>query len=291
MDKNFSRDASRFTHMERGFGGYCLRAVLASCLALAVLTGPSLAWAGDKGQENAHHHRLINHQRLHELKERISDLRERMKEHRHHQHNVASSTTTDSVESLQAKVASLESSVAALLSADSTLLTNLQAAQTQIQTMQAQIAALEARPAGGGGGVPGLEKYLFIETGDKNNLAGPHIVFRGVNVHVQNGQNSTVVKNGLGNLIIGYDESPSGGMGVNRTGSHNLVGGQFNAFSSWGGLVLGSNNALHGQFSAILGGQNNTVNSSAWYSTIYGATGNTAMGQYEYLPAPSVPGN
>jgi hypothetical protein len=253
-------------------------------MALTIVTGPSLAWATDKGKQNAHHHNLINHQRMQELKQRISDLRQQLQQ-------TSGGTSNASVEALQTKVASLETSVNALLSANSTLLTNLQTAQSQIQTMQAQIAALQTSPAGGGGGVPGLEKYLFIETGDKNGLAGPHIVFRGVNVHVQNGQNSTVVKNGLGNLIIGYDESPSGGVGVNRTGSHNLVGGQFNAFSSWGGLVLGSNNALHGQFSAILGGANNLVNPTGMYSTIYGAQMNTSNSSYEFLPAFPVAGN
>ena len=44
--------------------------------------------------------------------------------------------------------------------------------------------------------------------------------------------------NGLGNLIVGYNElgNPNGD---NRTGSHNLVTGQQNSFSSYGGLVVG----------------------------------------------------
>ena len=308
MDKNFSRDASSFTHRERGFGGYCLRAVLATCMALAFVTGPNPAWATDsKGQQNAAQHRLINHQRIQELKERIADLRERVKQH----HHVGTSTTTSSVDALQAKVASLESSVAALLSTNSTLLTSLGVAQTQIQTMQAQITALESKPAGSGGGVPDLEKYVKIDLNVRNGLQGPHIIFHGVNVHVQKDIEPTLptpTVNGLGNLIIGYNESPGGGVGADRSGSHNLVGGQGNAFSSLGGLVFGTTNTITGRYAAILSGDQNVASgltsailgggvntASGPYSTVFGTFMNTgltaASGPYSIRPEISQPGN
>ncbi|MGQ0667674.1 MAG: hypothetical protein ACT4O4_11640 [Nitrospiraceae bacterium] len=243
-------------------------------MALAVVIGPGLVWAGDKGQQTASQHHLINQQRMQELRERIADLRERVKQHRHS----SSSTTNTSLDALQAKVASLESSIAALLTADTTLLANLQAAQTQIQTMQLQITALQSQPAGSGGGVPGLEKYLFIETADKNNLKGPHLVFRGVNVHVQSGSGATVdTTTGLGNLIIGYNEIRTDGVGVNRTGSHNLVGGAMNSFSSSGGLVFGTTNTISGRYAAILSGDQNVA--SGLTSAILGGGLNTASGQ------------
>jgi hypothetical protein len=289
MDKNFSRDASSFTHMGRGFGGYCLRAMLASCMALAFVMAPHPAWAtGSKGQQNASQHRLINHQRIHELKERISDLRARLKDHRQQHHN-GGSTSTTSVEALQAKVASLENSVAALLSADTTLLTSLQAAQTQIQTMQAQITALESRPAGGSGGIPDLEKYVSINPNTLNGVQGPHLIFKGVNVHVQSGSGTTVDTTGLGNLIVGYNEAVQNGTGLNRLGSHNLVGGQMNAFSSSGGLVFGSNNTLAGRYAAILGGEQN--NATGWYSTVYGGQFNNSISNYALTPAIGGGGN
>jgi hypothetical protein len=229
---------------------------------------------------------LINHQRLQELKQRIAEMRDQLRQ----QQGTASSASTETLAALQARVASLESSVAALLSADSTLLTTLQTAQSQIQTMQAQIAALEARPTGGSGGsIPDLEKYVSIRTDVMNGVKGPHLIFKGVNVHVQSGSGLTVDTTGLGNVIIGYNEMPQNGTALNRLGSHNLVGGQMNAFSSSGGMVLGSNNGLHGRFSAILGGENNTL--SGMYSTVYGAQFGSSVTNYDFLPAFPVVGN
>jgi hypothetical protein len=257
-------------------------------MAFAIMTGPSLALAGDsKGKQTASQHRLINHQRIQELKERISDLRARLKEHKQHQHTGGGSD--DTVQSLQAKVASLETSVAALLSADNTLLTSLQAAQTHIATLEARIATLESQPAGGGGGVPDLEKYVEINTNDLNGVKGPHLIFKGVNVHVRSGSGTTVDSTGLGNLIIGYNETAQGGAALNRTGSHNLVGGQLNSFSSSGGLVFGSNNRLFGRYAAILGGEQN--NATGWYSTVYGGQFNDSLSNYSYTPAVSGGGN
>jgi len=304
MDTNFSREASSFTLMERGLGNHCLRAVLASCMALAIFTGPSLVWATDS---NANHHssrhRLIDHQRIQNLKERIADLRERLKEHKHHQYNASSttsSTTAGSLEALQTKVTSLESSVATLLSA----VTALQTAQAQITTLQARIAALESSPAGGSGGVPDLEKYVSIDPNPINGVNGPHIIFKGVNVHVQSGSGATIdTTTGLGNLIIGYNETdPS--VGLLRNGSHNLVGGQMNSFSSSGGLVFGVRNAIRGQYAAILGGERNLASglnssilgggqntASGQYSTVYGGQLNVSPTPYSFTPVQTVGGS
>lgn len=286
MDTNFSRDASRFTLMERGLGNVGLRAVLAGCMALAIFTGPSLAWATDsKANKSTSRHHLIDHQRLQELKERVADLRGRLKDHKQHQHNTGS-TQSGSLESLQAKVTSLESSVSALLSADTTLLTTLQAAQEQIATLQARIATLESRPTGGGGGIPDLEKYVSINPDSMNGVKGPHIIFKGVNVHVQSGTGATAdTTSGLGNLIIGYNEvDPLVGLTL-RNGSHNLVGGQMNYFSSSGGVVFGANNRITGQYSAVLGGGQNTAN--GMYSTVYGGQLNRSVMPYSFTPEQS----
>src|SRR5262245_41053418 len=52
----------------------------------------------------------------------------------------------------------------------------------------------------------------------------------GANFQTVNGTGSTDTINGLGNLIVGYNElgNPHGD---NRTGSHNIVGGRKNTFS------------------------------------------------------------
>jgi len=287
MDTNFSRDASSFTPMERGFGNYCLRAILASCMVLAIFTGPSLTWAGDShDKKHASRHHLIDQQRLQDLRERIADLREQLKEQKHHRYNASStmsSTTASSLEALQAKVTSLESSVAALLSADTTLLTTLQTAQAQIAAMQAKIATMESSPTTGGGGIPDLEKYVSINPDVMNGVKGPHIIFKGVNVHVQSGSGSTVdTTSGLGNLIVGYNEpDPLVGLTL-RNGSHNLVGGRMNYFPSFGGVVFGANNRISGQYSAILGGGQNTA--SGQYSTVYGGQLNVSPTPYSFTP-------
>ncbi|MBI3357812.1 MAG: hypothetical protein HY038_13775 [Nitrospirae bacterium] len=296
MSKNFSRDASRVTLMERSLSSYSLRAILTSCMALAILSGPSQTWATDSNI-NASGHRLIDHQRIQDMKERVAELRERMK---HHQHN-SGGTTTGSTESLQAKVTSLENSMTSLLSTNSTLLTSLQAAQAQLTTLQARIAVLESRPTGGGG-VPGLENYVSIDLNQRNGVNGPHIIFKGVNVHVQSGSNKTVDTTGLGNLIIGYNELRTDGVGLNRAGSHNLVGGEMNAFSSSGGLVFGSQNWIREKYAAILGGEQNIASgsnssvlgggqntASGPSSTVYGGQGNSSTTTYSFAPIQGSP--
>ncbi len=71
------------------------------------------------------------------------------------------------------------------------------------------------------------------------------IVFEGVNVHVRNGSGQTDCSstgtdacNGVGNLLIGYDDPRTSGS--NKNGSHNLVIGPEHNFSRYGSLVMGT---------------------------------------------------
>ena len=69
-------------------------------------------------------------------------------------------------------------------------------------------------------------------------MSGNDIVVSGANLYVNNGTGSTGGPvNGLGNLVIGYNELR--GAGDDRSGSHNLVVGSRNNYSSYGGLVGG----------------------------------------------------
>jgi hypothetical protein len=245
--------------------------VFAFCMAMT--TG--VAAAGDTGLSPSGH-RLLNPQRMQELKQRVTELRERLKEHKQHHNNTGGNTTT--IEGLQARVASLETSVNSLLNADNTMLTTLQAAQTQIAALQARITTLESRPTSGGGGVPDLERYVSIDPNPINGVNGPNLIIRGVNVHIQSGSGATMdTTTGLGNLIIGYNESdPS--VGLLRNGSHNLVGGQMNSFSSSGGMVFGMRNVIRGQHAVVLTGERNVA--SGIQSSVLGGGQNTASGQY-----------
>jgi hypothetical protein len=59
--------------------------------------------------------------------------------------------------------------------------------------------------------------------------------------------------NGLGNLIIGYNELR--GSGDDRTGSHNLVLGSRNNHSSYAGIVGGQETGIATPFSTAIEGQ------------------------------------
>ena len=100
----------------------------------------------------------------------------------------------------------------------------------------------------------------------------PTIRFSGVNVQVVNGTGDTSSANGLGNLIIGYnahsDTNP-------QTGSHNLVLGTEQSFTSYGGLIGGSKNKLTGPFSVAFGFDNTA---SGKWSAVTGGGGNPDTG-------------
>jgi hypothetical protein len=261
MGTHISPDASHVMIMKKSGSGRCRQAILVSCMALALFAAPSLGWAGD-----SHKHRLINQQRIQDLKEKVADLREKLKDHRHH-HNGGG--TTGSLEALETRVKSLEDVIAA--SDLAALTATLQSLQSQINDINnAKLANLTTRVEGlntavgdlntkvTDGVVPNLKNYVEVKTGDMNGVRGPHLVFHRVNVHVQSGTGATAdATSGLGNLIIGYNEQASPEQA--RLGSHNLVGGSQNGFSSYGGLVFGVGNKVTGTYASVVGGENNTA--------------------------------
>ncbi|MCP4131879.1 MAG: hypothetical protein GY754_12940 [bacterium] len=97
---------------------------------------------------------------------------------------------------------------------------------------------------------------------------GNTIVFSGVNVRIVNGSGTTQSTNGLGNLIVGYNDE--------KTGSHNIVTGDGNNFTSYGGIIGGAYNTASAKYSSILGGFENTA--SGEYSCISGGNWGTASG-------------
>jgi hypothetical protein len=107
--------------------------------------------------------------------------------------------------------------------------------------------------------------YVEVGVGGK-----PTIEFSGVNVQVVNGEGKTESVNGEGNLVIGYDENAS----RTQTGSHNLILGEQQAFTSFGGLVAGYGNTISGREASVSGGALNTA--SGFYTSITGGLQNTA---------------
>ncbi len=102
---------------------------------------------------------------------------------------------------------------------------------------------------------------------------GNDITFSGVNVHIVNGTGTTDGEvDGLGNLIVGYNETR--GSGDDRTGSHNIVVGSYQNYSSYGGLVAGSWNTISGYYSSVSGGRSNTA--SGGFASVSGGEANIA---------------
>lgn len=168
--------------------------------------------------------------------------------------------------------------------------------QTQMQSLKRQIESLRADLGGlKANSIFDLNGYLTFEI-----LNGyPTALFRGVNVQIVNGMGETQTVNGTGNLIVGYNRpsagsficslgltesasacSANGGVWAesHKTGSHNIVGGDFNSYSSWGGLVLGLENATSAPYTAVLGGARNRA--EAAFTSIGGGSFNIASGMY-----------
>ena len=83
--------------------------------------------------------------------------------------------------------------------------------QSQITALKAQIVALQAQLLSvTSSQVMALDPYLTVDT--TSDPRGPLLQLSGVNVQLLNGQSSTASANGLGNLIIGYDEADTSGI-------------------------------------------------------------------------------
>ena len=136
---------------------------------------------------------------------------------------------------------------------------------TDIAINATAVADLTANPAGGlsdeQSEMLGHMSIMQLAMDREGNTATT-IRFSGVNVQVVNGTGSTDgTVNGLGNLVIGYQEfRPDDGVSINdRRGSHNLVVGKENNYSngSWAGQVVGWHNTISGHLSTVSGGYNN----------------------------------
>ena len=112
-----------------------------------------------------------------------------------------------------------------------------------------------------------LPHVNYVESGVGGK---PTIQFSGVNVQVVDGEGKTESVNGEGNLVIGYDENA----GRAQTGSHNLILGEQQAFTSFGGLIAGYGNTISGREASVSGGALNTA--SGFYTSITGGMNNIA---------------
>ena len=171
-----------------------------------------------------------------------------------------------------------------------------QSLQVQFSAIQRQMEALSTEVRGlRSNSVLDLNGYLTFDI----SSGYPTALFRGVNVQIVNGTGETQTATGTGNLIVGYNRPSVGSficsLGVtesaatcqanhglwaqsHKSGSHNIIGGDFNSYSSWGGLVMGMENAMSAPFASIGGGARNRAEGS--FASISGGSFNTASGVY-----------
>ena len=140
---------------------------------------------------------------------------------------------------------------------------NLAALVARLNADDAKIADLQAKTA------------PITTTGDA--ALGYLVTIARANVQIVDGTGATGSTSGLGNLVIGYNAlGNSRGAGDVRTGSHNLILGDQNNYSSFGGLVAGTGNIISGQYASVSGGVNNKA--SGQYASVSGGDFNTASG-------------
>ena len=129
-----------------------------------------------------------------------------------------------------------------------------QSQNTTLNSLNARVSVLEAKTA------------AFT-------VNGSELLIQGVNLHLRSGSGSTnAAPNGLGNLIIGYNEQSV--PAAPRSGSHNLVLGIRNGYSSHSGFVGGLDNRITGPYASVISGDLNQ--STGDQSVIISGTGGLA---------------
>jgi uncharacterized coiled-coil protein SlyX len=190
---------------------------------------------------------------------------------------------------LEQSFANLQTSLADANDTISTLQSKLDTANATITTLQSQMSAVN------NSNVMALDPYVSVS----HDSRGPIATFSSINLQLVNGTGTTDgTPNGLGNLIIGYDLARTGntyicsdgaytdqssceGAGDTvavslKTGSHNLVIGDENNYSQYGGLVVGFQNTINRAYASVSGGTVNTA--SGLYASVSGGADNTASG-------------
>lgn len=163
----------------------------------------------------------------------------------------------------------------------------LEALRLEVVELRRQLADLNARVTLLDTGVDALNAKTACMSASEHDT-----YFTGCNVHVRDGSGDTDgPTNGLGNLIVGYNESYT--PGASRNGSHNLVVGPEHAYSSFGGLVAGFYNAVTAPHASVTGGAFNVASmnrasvsggernrAGGLSSTVSGGVDNTAGGEF-----------
>ncbi|MCW3051260.1 MAG: hypothetical protein JWN14_430 [Chthonomonadales bacterium] len=172
----------------------------------------------------------------------------------------------------------------------------------RLDELQTRIAGIPSGPQGPAGTPADMTRVTVLEAKTRYMSVDTKVrstTFSGCNVIINDGggTTATIVTNGagegLGNLIIGYNALGNTFYSDQRTGSHNLILGDYNNYSSYGGVVFGQSNTISGPFAVVSGGfaniasgANGSVNGGVFNtaygncSSISGGNTNTAFGSY-----------
>ena len=156
--------------------------------------------------------------------------------------------------------------------------------EQRVNDLQAQIATLQTQVNSQAAVVSVLQQLLAHFSREGNN-----IFITGANLNIVNGLGATngnpntpesvepasMVTNGVGNLIVGYNEGLQ--QPTVRSGSHNIVVGPGHSYAWSGGLVAGFLNSVSGPYATVTGGDfNNAVGVAA---SVTGGSNNSAIGE------------
>ena len=147
------------------------------------------------------------------------------------------------------------------------------ASATALATLQATVSSQAAAIIALQNQVTALQELLHHFSRSGNDL-----FITGANLHIRDGSGNTYgAVNGLGNLIVGYNELRNDGTD-DRSGSHNLVVGRGNNYRGYGGFVAGQLNTVAAAYASVSGGERNAATSD--YSSVSGGGHNTASASH-----------
>ncbi len=176
--------------------------------------------------------------------------------------------TESGLSSLTMRVATNEGAITTLGNTTTALNTRVSAAETLNTTQTTRLNTLD-------GQVGGLTtRVSALETKTQSMSAtSDQVTFSNVNVRIVSGSGATEgASNGRGNLIIGYNEARASGS--LKTGSHNLVLGRLNNYTSHGSIIGGVSNDVTAPFASVLSGDSNKATGTG--AVIVSGLSNTA---------------
>jgi len=154
----------------------------------------------------------------------------------------------------------------------------LAALETDNSGLEQRVSDREIQNSGFEGRQAALEQLLLGVSRNDPGGPGDTLTLSRMNLQVVNGSGNTSTINGLGNIILGYDDMSADPDADDQSGSHNLVVGDDHTFSRDSALVAGFNNAATGLHASVTGGANNTA--SGDFSIVGGGLGNAAHSSY-----------